>query len=180
MLAVEALDANLQHLCASVYAGNLQSSVYLVYNALFDNHTTVQLGVHQNNMGGTYVDDGADHVKKLKLGKAVGHYGMVDTILMDDLLELPIINEFSKAVIKMDVEGLEARVLSKSYNLFKKINISGVVMEWVFYRGIESANDILKFMEEHGYKPFAVSGRNSPLDIKKRASWPDDIVWLPK
>ena len=179
VLAVEALNINLQHLCASIMAGHLQSAVYLVYNALFDSRTTVQLGVHRNNMGGTYVDDDAEHIKELKDGQAVGHYGNVDTITMDDLLELPIIGEFSKVVIKMDVEGLEARVLSKSYNLFKKLHILGIIMEWVFFRGVEAANDIIRFMEEHGYKPYTVSGKTSPLSNSESNSWPDDIVWLP-
>ena len=74
-------------------AGNLNENVYLVYNAVSDSHSVVKLGKHSNNMGGTYVDEDADHVKKLKLGLAQGTYGFVNTVTMDDLLDLPIIDK---------------------------------------------------------------------------------------
>ena len=81
-------------------AGNLHEYVYLVHNAVSDSHSVVTLGKHRNNMGGTYVEEGADHVKKMKHGLIQGTYGLVNTVTMDDLLDLPIINKFKKVLIK--------------------------------------------------------------------------------
>ena len=180
VLAVEALDRNLQHICSSLMGGDLQPSVYLIHNAISDGHSEVNLGVDKNNMGGTYVDVEADHIKKLKLGRAQGTYGLVTTITMDDLLELPVVDKFQKVFIKMDIEGFEHRAVRKSYELFKKLRIVGFAMEWEFHRGMKTAETILDFMKEHKYKPFTVNVNPSPLDVTKSKDWPYDVLWLPE
>ncbi|KAK3086336.1 hypothetical protein FSP39_017017 [Pinctada imbricata] len=180
VLAVEALARNLQHICSSVVAGQLQDSVFLVHNAVSNDHTEVSLGVDKNNMGGTFVDVDADHIKKLKLGRAQGSYGKIHTVTMDDILTLPIIDKFQKVFIKMDIEGFEARAVQKASNLFKKIKIVGFVMEWEFHKGMKTADTIFEFMKENKFKPYSVSYNPSPLVIAQSANWPYDVLWLPE
>ncbi|XP_056012612.1 uncharacterized protein LOC130052224 isoform X2 [Ostrea edulis] len=179
VLAVEALDRNLQHICASIMEGSLQNNVHLVHNAITNGHTTVNLGVDENNMGGTFVDVEASHIKKLKLGRAKGTYGKVNTITMDDLLDLPVIRHFQKVFLKMDIEGFEARALQNSSKFFDKVNVSAFIMEWEFHSGQKTANEIIEFMTKRKFKPFSVSINMTPLDLAKNTSWGYDVLWLP-
>ena len=180
VLAVEALDVNLQHVCASLMAGNLQDYVYLVHNAVSDSNSVVKLGKHSNNMGGTYVDEDADHIKQMKHGYARGTFGLVHTITMDDLLDLPIIQEFDKVLIKMDIEGFEDRAIKSAHKLFRTLDVRGVFMEWLFHAGKQTAVTIIDFMKEHNYKPYSFDSWLKPLNFTDNEHWPNDMLWLPE
>lgn len=179
VLAVEALDRNMQHICASVMEGGLQDNVYLIHNAISNGHSVVNLGVDKSNMGGTFVDVDSGHIKELKLGRAQGTYGQVYTITMDDLLELPIMKEFQKVFIKMDVEGFEARAVEKATKFFEKINVVGFVMEWEFHRNQPTAKKIIDFMTARKYKPHVCNVGKAPLNIAESGKWGYDVLWLP-
>lgn len=180
VLAVEALDRNVQHICASVAAGGLQDKVTLVHNAISNSNGVVQLGIDKNNMGGTFVDVDSTHIKELKLGRAQGTYGSVHTIKMDNLLTIPGIEHFSKVVVKMDIEGFEAKAVEGASMFFQKINIVGFIMEWEFHRGQKSGEAIIEFMSKHNFIPHELSNAKPKLDISKSASWGYDVLWLPK
>ncbi|XP_062603126.1 uncharacterized protein LOC134264884 [Saccostrea cucullata] len=179
VLAVEALDKNMQHICASVMEGGLQNNVYLIHNAISNGHKVVNLGVDKSNMGGTFVDEDSSHIKELKLGRAQGTYGKVYTITMDDLLDLPAIKHFKKVFIKMDVEGFEARAVEKATKFFEKIKVVGFVMEWEFHKGQPTAQKIIDFMTARKFKPHAVNVGKTPLNLAESAKWGYDVLWLP-
>ncbi|XP_061198227.1 uncharacterized protein LOC133206293 [Saccostrea echinata] len=179
VLAVEALDRNIQHICASAMKGNLHKNIILVHNAISNEHAIVNLGVERNNMGGTFVDVDADYIKKLKLGRAKGIYGKVNTITMDDLLDLPEIKYFQNVILKMDIEGFEAKALEKSSKFFSNINVVAFIMEWEFHRGQKTANKIIEYMTSRKFKPHSVNLSVIPLDVAKNASWGFDVLWLP-
>lgn len=179
VLAVEALPRNLQHLCASVMEGGLQDNVYLIHNAISNNNSFVSLGMHKGNMGGTYVDVNANHIKQLKEGEAQGTYGQVYSITLDDLLELPVIKHFRKVFIKMDIEGFEDRAVERATQFFEKVNVVGILMEWVFHRNHPTAKKIIDFMTERKYKPHACKIGKVPLDVAENENWGLDVLWLP-
>ncbi|OWF56378.1 hypothetical protein KP79_PYT14394 [Mizuhopecten yessoensis] len=179
VIAVEALDKNVQHLCASVAAGNLQRDVTIVHNAISDGHTRVKLGIDKNNMGGTYVDVDSTLIKELKEGRAQGSYGEVDTITMDDLIDLPAFKDFSKVIVKMDIEGFEHKAVAKSDKFFKAVDVQGFVMEWEFHRKMASGVDILKRMKDLKFEPFRVENPTARLSIESSDSWPYDVLWRP-
>ena len=156
--------------------GNLHNKVVLIYNAISNGNDVVSLGADRQNMGGTYVDVEADHVKELKLGRARGSYGCVVTITMDDLLKLPAMNDFRNVVIKMDIEGFEERALQQSSNFFKIIRVPAILLEWVFHSNQMSGLYIIRLLTELQYIPFSLEGLS--LDIKASSKWPDDILWL--
>lgn len=180
VLAVEALDRNVRHICASVAAGGLQNRVTLVHNAISNSNGVVNLGVDKNNMGGTFVDVDSKHIKKLKLGRANGTYGTVHTIKMDDLLKVPGIENFQNVVVKMDIEGFEAKAVEGASSFFDKLTIHGFIMEWEFHRGQATAKTILKFMKDRNFLPHSLSSGKQPLSEDKSASWGYDVLWLPK
>ncbi|XP_069113284.1 uncharacterized protein [Argopecten irradians] len=178
VIAVEALDKNVQHLCASVAAGNL-AGVTIVHNAISDGHATVNLGIDKNNMGGTYVDVDSKHIKMLKEGRAQGTYGEVDTITMDDLVDLPAFKDFTKVIIKMDIEGFEHKAVAKSEKFFKSVDVQGFIMEWEFHRKMASGKEILKRMADLKFEPFRVENPSARLSVQSSDSWPYDVLWRP-
>ena len=88
-------------------------------------------------------------------------------------------SQFRKVFIKIDVEGFEARAMARSNKLFKKLDIRGILMEWLFHRGMNSAETIIHFMQEHNYKPYAFVSWIKPLDLTNSTYWPVDVLWLP-
>ncbi|KAK3104038.1 hypothetical protein FSP39_023906 [Pinctada imbricata] len=180
-LAIEALSINVQRICHSIMAGDFQNSVYVVHNAVSDNHEKVKLGAEIYNVGGTYVEQNASYVKELKHGRAKGTYGYVNTITMDDLLNLTVINDFKKVFIKIDIEGFEHRAINRSHKLFEKLEIVGILMEWYFHKGRPSSEPILKFMEDHGFKAHFANPFMSRLNMDEIMAYNvRDILWLPQ
>lgn len=182
VLCVEALFLNVQRLCASVSAGGFEENVTIVYNAISDNHTRVKLGVDKTNMGGTFVDVDSAHTKELKLGRAIGtSYGEVDTITMDDLVNIPVFQQFSKVVIKMDIEGFEHRAVSKSTKFFQSLDVRGFLMEWFFHKNRESGSQIINKMTELGFEPYSLGKvKAERLAVELSGDWPENVLWRPK
>lgn len=180
VIAVEALDQNVHHLCASIQAGMLQENVTIIHNAITDVHGTVTLGVDKNNMGGTYVDVDSQHIKKLKGLRAQGKYGQVDTITMDDILQLPVIKEFTKVIVKMDIEGFEHKAIAKSEKFFKLLDVQGFVMEWEFHRNMETGKYILQSMKDLNFEPYHAEHPQQRLSVGSSSSWPYDVLWRRK
>lgn len=180
VIAIDALNLNVQKLCASVNQSHFED-VYLIMNAVSSRHETVSLGADDKNFGGTFIDQNADYIKSVK-GKTVSgrHYSNISTIVLDDLLTLPFINLFPKVFIKMDIEGFEHKALERAYQFFDKIFVQGIQIEWIFHRNKSSGQIIVNFLEQHSFIPY------NPKDLRQlrkssMGNWPtQDVIWLRK
>lgn len=179
VVAIEALDENLKHLCASIVAGGFQEKVHLVHNAISNKNAELKLGIDRNNMGGTFIDEDASHIKKLKAGRTVGTYGSIYSIQIDDLLKIPVIEDFEHVVVKMAIEGYESKALERSAAFFYKIHVAGVMMEWEFHRGQESAKSVIKIMQKLNFVPHKMNVLKQRLSWETPDSWSRDVLWLP-
>ncbi|KAJ8303228.1 hypothetical protein KUTeg_019624 [Tegillarca granosa] len=181
VIAIDALNTNIQHLCFSVREGGFEKDVTIIHNAVADRSgMIVNLGVQKNNMGGTFIDFESENIKKVKKEfKATigGSYGNISTIILDEILELDALKSFKNVVVKMDIEGFEDRVLLGATAFFKTLNIRAVFMEWVFHRHAASGVTVIDFMTQAGFIPFTESGGR--LSVSSRTSWPLDVLWLP-
>lgn len=174
VIAVEPLSINLHRFCSSIMAGKLTERITLVYNALSNKRENVSLGIDRQNIGGTYVVNNKN-MNKVR-GSAVGgqYKDIVMTTKLDDILDLPGFN-FKKVIMKMDVEGYENFVLNGGGRFFDVIDVQAVLMEWMWQRSGNAAQQILKFYANRGYKPFTPA--NVPLKTTHSSAWPVDVIW---
>ncbi|XP_061162406.1 uncharacterized protein LOC133171633 [Saccostrea echinata] len=177
VLAVDALAMNIERLCASIKAGNFTKNIKVVYNALSDVREMVSLGVDKGNVGGTFVakDKNQNKVKGSEVG---GNYGSVQTAKLDDMLELPGFNA-KKAVIKIDVEGYENRVFRGGEEFFKRVNVTAVLMEWLWLKTGPEGQEIVEFFKRHNFEATVPTDRRV-LPIDQRGQWPNDVLWRKK
>ncbi|XP_069113290.1 uncharacterized protein [Argopecten irradians] len=181
VISVEALHFSVEPLCASVDLGNLHDSVTIVHNAITNWRGTVNLGAEDGNLGGTFVDVDSKHIKKLKQGRVNGNWlHPVNTVTFDDLLDLPVIGDFPKVLIKIDIEGSEHKALQKSKSFFRRTKVIGVLMEWEFHRSMPSGEEIIRYMENLNFVPHYPSKVRKVLKAKESSDWPYDVLWLPK
>jgi FkbM family methyltransferase len=112
VVAIEPFYDNVMRIHKSVGLANLQERVTLVKNTLFNKrHELKRLSRFDTNKGGQQVDANSkiDHKNKTDLLDQDKY--IVETILMDDLIEaFPLRRDgqfYKKACIKMDIEGSE-------------------------------------------------------------------------
>ncbi|KAK3082768.1 hypothetical protein FSP39_004825 [Pinctada imbricata] len=184
VISVEAAVSNVQHICASANINRVTKRITVIHNAISDNHTSVTFVMGKDGeFGGSFMDDGnfRDY-KTRKSGVKFDTQNLVTikTIILDDLLLLPNINDFKSVFIKMDIEGSEHKALLGAKKLFRMINVRGVLMEWRWHvERPESKSIILEFMEENGFEPYALAKlAKKKLDGKTMRD--SDVLWLPK
>lgn len=182
-IAIDAAEANIEHVCASADYLNVGRKITLIHNIISDNHEKHDFRYSKGgDYGSVHVD--ADGIWD-KMKKTYDTYFQENTIpqssvTLNDLLDLPQIHRFKKVFIKMDVEGHEHRVLLGGREFFKRIDIHGIVMEWAWHVQRPSANIIKSFMTEFKFKPFLMHQKSeSPLKLEMSDSWPQDVIWLP-
>lgn len=177
VIAVDALAMNVERICASIEAANFQTNITVVHNALSDVREMVTLGADKGNVGGTFVskDKNPNKVKGSEVG---GNYGSVQTAKLDDILELPGFNA-KKAVMKIDVEGYENRVFRGGDEFFKRVNVTAVLMEWMWLKTGPAGQEIMEFFKRHNFEPTVPIERRR-LSFDQRGFWPNDVLWRKK
>ena len=144
VVSVEPGTRHLMRLHRSVELGNLHGRITILRNAVGDNRGIAKMVYGKpDNQGTSSVSmlndneldlaknrtDSMLYINKDKHDTAEEY---LKTIWLDDIL--PFCN-FSKAVIKMDIEGHEHKAFAHCQQLFRKIKIPYVIMEW--YRAVE-------------------------------------------
>ena len=185
VLSLDAAISNIQHVCASVMLNKEigKENINLIHNAVSDNHTQVSFVMGNNGeFGASFVDE--EKLRKHKIENSFVSFDTqnlvnVNTVLLDDLLELPLIKEFKTVFIKMDVEGFEHKVLGGARKLFQTMNILGILMEWRWHvKRPDTKSVILKFMEDNKFEPYKIdSDYTFTLDGQKMNE--SDVMWLP-
>ena len=168
VVAVDAFRRHTLMLGRAVVMNGFQDRVKIVHNALSHTYRNVSLVGYQGNPGMTRVKT------KFSAGKPVGE--TVPTILMDDLVHVV---DFRRAIMKIDIEGHEARALSHSTQLFTKVDIPVIFMEWwggIYNRDGEGAfvRNVISFFKIQKYT--AYNQKFKMLDFDKWHQWPNQII----
>ena len=168
VVAVDPLQANVLRLCKSLRAGRFKNNVTVVFNALSDDHRKISFILDKGNLGGTRITS-----RGATLNESIANRGdSLYTVLLDELL--PFVN-FKKAFMKIDVETHELEVIKGGMKFFREVNITGILMEWMFHR--KDGQELKVLMHNLGFRPFD-SHRKSRLNETRHDNWPDDVLWL--
>lgn len=163
VVAIDALGDNVGRICASMRTNNLHNRMSIIYNAVSYTRQKVSLGKFHLNVGGTFI-------KKMGVS-ANSDVIVIDTILLDDLLDL---YKFKgrRVVIKMDVETFEANVLKGAFEFFTNVRVEFVLMEFMAHKGKESGDFIVQFLKDFGLEPDVSNSNHSawPMDVMFRKS----------
>ena len=188
VVAVEPKLETVKRLHKSVNLNNLTDKITLVKNAVSDKRESLTLYADGFNQGGSSV--------RYKPPGTV-HHERVKTIIFDDLLE--VLGDQKEVVIKMDIEGSEARALNQSQRFFSSLKVQAIFMEWLQLKTFvpspraraKSPQEapfvygMVAYLRSLGFQPRAMdrefkflSPRHKPLLDKTMNRWPTDIVWV--
>lgn len=191
VIAIEPFYDNIVRLHKSALHENLTHQITLIRNALFDKRNQIKLlGENKINVGGQSLIENLD--KRFQRSDLDKNKYLVETILLDDIIEfLPRSKNrqhrfkllYEKAIIKIDIEGLEPYVLPMAGNLFGIISVQVIFMEWGKMPFVSEENRfrvkrLMDFLLEQGFVPFSIE--NMRLSLDKWASWPFDMCWIQK
>ena len=175
VLAVEARLLHIHMLQRSLKLNGFYDRVTLVHNAVSDSYSRVELGTYTRNQGGTHILK-ADQTSDKITGDDVAHNMTSHTILMSDLA---MVANFTKAFMKIDIEGYEEMALRCSGKLFEKVLIPVILMEWSIRKKPSGIIEpMLHWFQSRGYKTFVIKtgGGLEPLDYTKWQKWPGNII----
>ena len=180
VLSVEARLLHIHMLYHSLQLNNFLDRVTLMHNAISDSRANILLRSYDKNPGGTYVLEGDE--LPVDQSNSGGHVVDVRTnmsstsILMDDLAD--VVN-FSKALLKMDIEGSEHRALKYSDRLFNKVYIPFIFMEWAAMREkrAREIEPLLKKMSERRYQVYSMNCLGQAYDMAKWREWGGDVIF---
>lgn len=181
-IGIDAAESNIQHVCSSTEFHKFGARITLIYNALSNTHEQIDIQLNgKGDFGTIFVD--ADNVSDLKRKSPAfkGNRGQsvkINTVKVDDILDLPEISHFHKVFIKMDVEGFEHKVLLGAEKFFQKLDVRGIIMEWNWHVGRNSSVIIIDLLSKWGFIPCSIN-RKVPLELGKSSKWPHDILWYP-
>ena len=182
VVALEPYMPHIRMLHTALVLNSLQNKVKLLRNAVSDGRRSAVLHFKKNNMGAIRVVDAewppTNLLAESQCWDRTTSEHRVETIYLDDILELI---SFSSAIMKVDIEGHESRAMLRAGRLLDKINIPYIFMEWevltsaVAGIGEEAVQDLVKYMEEHGYNAYSIVGERCNSTLWH--AWPNEVIW---
>ena len=187
VFAVEPNVDTVKRLHKSINLNRLHENFTLITNGISDVRENLTLLIDETNRGRS----------SIVLNAGAGRQP-IKTVLFDDLLE---VIDVPQVVIKIDIEGAEARAFRFSKEFFLKVNVKVIFMEWVNLKtsllygqpaGLNidkrDLDDLLQMVENFQSLGFVPKRINMPFTkiIKSRENltrthmfrWPNDIVWV--
>jgi FkbM family methyltransferase len=185
VIAIEPFFDNLLRIHKAAFIERTLSRITLVYNAISNRRNELKsLKKSVDNIGGQFLEN----LSVQGSNEEFTDKYLTNTILFDDIVRVIQENErrtgkvYTKAVLKIDIEGHEIYAFEHAEKLFQAISIEMVFMEWGNLVKLENKESkrivrLIKFMESMGYYPFM---HHVVLDTELWINWPWDIVWKKK
>ena len=174
VVSVEPFYDNILRIHKSSYLEKTAKKIILITNAISNTRNEYKLLSQQtSNIGGQSLY----HNRDKKFEKDKNNKYLVRTILLDDIVHyLP--KEYTKAILKIDIEGFEIYAFENAEVLFRRLDIRLVYMEWGNFPKMKSEFDrivvMIEFLEKRDFRAF---DNEKMLDGKNFTNWPWDIVW---
>ena len=181
VVAVEALKRHVDMIHMSAQLNNVEEKVVLIHNAVSNNRRKVAIYQYPGNPGHSFIVNTTASLNGLESNSHTSdsYKGDVEvqTIKLDDLLE---VTQFSKAVMKIDIEGHEPFAILSSATFLEKIEIPYIFMEFGLFNRVEYASlkpvvdKMLSFLYSRHYVPYGYDMKQLPKSSWKR--WPWEVI----
>ena len=179
VVALEPNFRNVRRLNKAIEKGGVGENIVVVHAGISNETSSKYMLVGRRNMGWASLVPRTLCVPDAEFTCDVQH--PVPVVYMDDLLE---VITFTNAVIKIDIEGLEARAFQRSQRLLAKLNVSYILMEFVSFtynkwwsipHKKREVDEFITYMKERGYTPKI--DLMTSLDRTPWKQWPQNIIW---
>ncbi|XP_013380138.1 uncharacterized protein LOC106151433 [Lingula anatina] len=154
VIAVEPFPPTAHRLRRTLQLGHFEPRVTLVTSPLSNVYQDVVFEMDGKNIGGTRIKDSRESSVKDEQRKLIKR-----TATMDDLARI-IPASFTKAFMKMDIEGSELKALNKSDKFLEVVNVPVITLEWRFFKSKVSSPEVRYFeawFTRMGYKPYLMT-----------------------
>ena len=181
VVAVEPFIDNIYRIHKAAKLENVESNIVLIQNALWNRRNQMrELRPVDANIAAQRLT--LNVLKNVRPGGELNNNKyLVETILLDDLVEhLPLRSDgspFSRAIIKIDIEGHETFAFEKASKLFDRLDIIYIQMEWrhLIKNSLAQVNEMMQFLTERGFNPYFFGVQ---LNRKNFKEWPFDVAWI--
>jgi FkbM family methyltransferase len=176
-IAIEPFFDNYIRLHMSAYLENLTDKIILIVNGVSEKRgERKQLTREDRNIGGQAIIDYDTSDMPVRDSK----YSLV-TIVLDDLIPIIPVN-FTRAIMKIDIEGYEFKAFKSASELLKRVDIPVIFMEWLGKEDPDKYPDseveaFIFLMQKAGYKCVSNDGFDE-LYYKDHRIWPGDVLWV--
>ena len=176
VVAVEPVASNVWRLHKAAVLAGTTNRITVIQNGLSDRREVVPLDIISKNVGGSSMMTSSGCTGRACVS--------VQNILVDDLL--PRIN-FTKAIMKVDIQGYEPKAFSSAEKLFMAVFIPMIHMEMVLFKEnchgpktkeAKLVQDMITFFKKHSYEAYDTTGTRKLG--KDCSSWPYNGVWIRK
>lgn len=199
VIAVEPLHENLNRMHKAAHLEGVQSRIIALVNAMSNKQQEVRVSILDFNIGGAYVKESEllEHPQERKNDEQISSSVIVNSMTADDLYDIyaeKLMNKSTakrpiskKFVLKIDIEGYEPYAFEKARELFSKLEILAVFLEFgktlenlkLINYGSDSlyfkkVKNMLKLFETLEYVPYEPNGINK-LDYKEWKTWSWDV-----
>ncbi len=183
-MSVEPFYENILRLHKAAKIEKLCSKIIMIQNALSNKRNEIKLLTsNPSNLGGQNLMENRGKTFE----KKENNTHLVETILLDDIVDILPKNKYnksySKALLKIDIEGFEPFAFQHAIKLFHNIDIPIIFMEWGNFKTMSNfRNEIEKmidFLLYYGLKPYMIHnyGTGTMLERKNWHMWPTNVHW---
>ena len=169
VIAIDPVIENLNLLSGSVNLGNLQENVFLIWNAVSNKRTLINIKIPARNVGAT-------RIKETDLSQSTNsdHY-LVRTIKLDDLIPL---YRRKRVAIKMDIEESEFDALVGGQRFLDEIDVVVIQIEWYYYRPGKHGIELIELLTSRQLNPYGDLNREKPLKSLNVSTWPINVYFI--
>ena len=185
VVSFEPFPPNIKRLKKSVELSGLNKKITIIEKGIADRRYNFSIEENDENQGRVaLVDKDCGHFY-MKAHNIICSEHTAEAITLDDIPNLTgVKGVITKALVKMDIEGLERQTIMASGSFWKEIDVPLIQMEWEWLTNVMAdtpeentkTEDVIRYFADLGYQPYNAIGDN--LATSNWKSWPADVYFV--
>jgi FkbM family methyltransferase len=183
-IAVEPFYDNYVRIHKSALIERTQSMITLVVNGISDKSGEVKkLSVVSTNIASQGIYGSLNLAGKVNETQIKNDKYLVETITLNDLIHV-IPSALKKVLLKIEIKNYEIKAFKKSRDLFKRLDILAIFLEWdndkknpEIFPNLNEIEEFIEYLYSNNFKPRdAINYQN--LNKKEWKIWPTNVIWV--